>query len=518
MHICLVEPPKLVSLTNPVSTAVMPPLGLAYVAGTLEHAGHRVTVVDAVGSAPGSFFAAGRMRARGLAPAEIVAQVPSDVALIGVSTMFSSYWPMVRTIIAALRERFPDRPIVLGGEHGTGLPALCLEQTSLDAIVMGEGEETALELADAIAAGRPLDAIQGLAFRRRTDRGGEIVVNPRRSRMRGIDDIPPPAWHLFDVEAYIRTNQPHGASRGRFMPMLATRGCPFQCTFCTSPQMWTQLWLPRSPARVVDEIERYMRTYGATDFQFEDLTAVVRKDWILAFCDELLRRGLTITFQLPSGTRSEAIDAECARRMKAAGCHEFAFAPESGDPRVLKAIKKQVNLPHMFESAAAAMAAGINVGCFFILGLPQDDYRSVFRTYRAAARCAWMGFSNVNFSAFSPQPSTEEFRTLQQRGLIRLDDEYFLSLFEFQDFGALKQSYNPRFSDRELTLMIALGFAVFYSVYFLCRPQRIAQLLVDVVTGRGRNKTTKIARSLVRDAFRIVRRRGDRRPVPAQPS
>lgn len=504
MKICLIDPPKFVSLSNPVSTVAMPPIGLAYVAGSLEAAGHDVTVVDSVGSAPREFFSFGRMRVRGLGVNEIVARVPSDAGFIGVSLLFSSYWPLVRELIRALRTRFPRTPLVLGGEHGTGMPKLSLQQTPLDVVVLGEGEETAIELARVFEQGGDLASVSGIAYRL----AGEIVVNPRRNRRRGVDDIPLPAWHLFDIEAYIATNQPHGAPQGRFMPMLATRGCPFQCTFCTSPQMWTQLWLPRNPVLVVDEIELYQAKYGAVDFQFEDLTAIVRKDWIVKFCDEILRRGLKITFQLPSGTRSEAIDAECAQKLKAAGCHEFAFAPESGDPRILKAIKKQVDLDHMFESARAAMAAGINVGCFFIVGFREDDYLSVFRTYKAIAKCAWMGFSNVSLSAYSPQPNTQSFRALQAEGLIpELDDEYLLNLFTYQDFGARKKSYNPRFSDWTLTAMVLGGFLTFYAVYFLRRPQRLVHLLIDVVGGTARNKTTKMARSIIRDGLRIARHR-----------
>lgn len=480
----------------------MPPLGLAYVAGSLLAAGHDVCVVDSVGSAPAHFFSFGKMRVRGLEIAQIVARVPPDTDLIGVGLLFSSYWPLVRTLIQQLRERFPDRAIILGGEHATGLPELSMEQAPLDALVLGEGEETAVELVAAFSQGRSLSAIPGIAYRD----GARVVINPRRNRTRAIDDIPLPAWDLFDIEAYIRTNQPHGAPQGRFMPMLATRGCPFQCTFCTSPQMWTQLWLPRNPQRVVDEMELYHSKYGTVDFQFEDLTAIVRKDWIIAFCDEILRRGLKITFQLPSGTRSEAIDGECAPRLKAAGCHEFAFAPESGDPRILKAIKKQVNLDKMFEAARLAMAAGINVGCFFIIGFREDDYTSVFRTYKAMVKCAWRGFSNINLSAYSPQPNTESFRELVADGYIKaLDDDYLMTLFTFQDFGALKKSYNPKFSDMGLTVLVIAGFWIFYVVYFLRRPQRILQLMADMVKGKARNKTTKMARSLVRDAYRIAR-------------
>src|SRR6185295_11207902 len=141
----------------------------------------------------------------------------------------------------------------------------------------------------------------------------------------------------------------------------------------------------------------------------------------------------TITFQLPSGTRSEAVDGEVARALKRAGCHEFAFAPESGDEAVLKSIKKKVKLSRMFESAKQTLEAGINLGCFFIIGFPEDTWRSVFNTYRAIARCAWMGFSSVNVNAYSPQPNTESFTALRQQGKIpSFDDDYYLSLFTFQ--------------------------------------------------------------------------------------
>lgn len=340
-------------------------------------------------------------------------------------------------------------------------------------------------------------------------------MNPRRPRIAAIDDIPSPAWRLFDLNAYIAHNQPHGAAQGRFIPMLATRGCPFQCTFCTSPQMWTTQWIARSPARVVDEMEAYIRDFGIVDFQFEDLTAIVRKDWILAFCAEIERRGLTLTFQLPSGTRSEAVDGEVARALKRAGCHEFAFAPESGDEDVLRAIKKKVKLPRLFESARQAMDAGINVGCFFIIGFPEDTWRSVCNTYRTIARCAWQGFSSVNVNAYSPQPNTESFRALRARGFIpTFDDDYYLSLFTFQGLSP-KTSYNPRFGPRTLTAMVVAGFAIFYVVSFIRRPGRSLAVLLDLFRTTSTNKTGRAVRGMLAQTVRswkVAGRTGTTRP------
>ena len=174
-------------------------------------------------------------------------------------------------------------------------------------------------------------SLAGVAFRSSDEEN--IQVNLRYQRIKDIDSISWPAWDLFDIQQYNEVNQPHGASQGHFMPMLATRGCPFQCTFCTSPNMWTTEWIARDYKNVVDEMQLYQEQYGTSDFQFEDLTAIVRKDWI----SQLLRRNC------PARNESHVSDAvwvlavsrsmpKLPRNLKAAGCHEFAFAPESGDP------------------------------------------------------------------------------------------------------------------------------------------------------------------------------------------
>ena len=470
MKVCLIEPSKFVSLTNFVSTISMPPIGLAYIAAALREAGHDVTVVDGPGSAPRNFFQFKGVRVRGLTKEDIIERIPKDSEVIALGCMFTSNWVYVREIVKDIRARFPNAKLIMGGEHVTGFPELSLEQAPLDAVVLGEGEEIVVQLLEHLEKGAPLEELAGVAFRASD---GIIQVKPRYQRIKDIDSISWPAWDLFDIQQYNEVNQPHGASQGRFMPMLATRGCPFQCTFCTSPNMWTTEWIARDYKNVVDEMQHYQKLYGTSDFQFEDLTAIVRKDWIVNFCDEVVRRGMKVTFQMPSGTRSESIDAEVAQKLKAAGCHEFAFAPESGDPEILKAIKKKVKLPAMYEAARNAMDAGINVGCFFIIGFPEDTYRSVLKTYAAMVKCALKGFTNVNLNAYSPQPNTESFQELQANGVItELDDEYLMSLFTFQDFGAKKTSYNPKFGDRELSFLVIFGQGIVLRILF---PEKTTQ-------------------------------------------
>ena len=116
-----------------------------------------------------------------------------------------------------------------------------LEETPIDMTVAGEGEETIVEVLERLATGESMEGIAGVTWR---DESG-IRSNEPRSRIRDVDDIPLPHWDIFPVEAYIDYAAPHGAVRGRSMPMLATRGCPYQCTFCSSPFMWTTAWRAR---------------------------------------------------------------------------------------------------------------------------------------------------------------------------------------------------------------------------------------------------------------------------------
>jgi radical SAM superfamily enzyme YgiQ (UPF0313 family) len=116
----------------------------------------------------------------------------------------------------------------------------------------------------------------------------EIIANPKRPRIRDLDDLPLPAWDLFPLENYLSEGHGWGVNRGRSMPIVASRGCPYQCTFCSNPNMWTTRWVVRKVDNVIEEIVLYINKYNATNFDFQDLTAIVKKDWIKDFCLKLI--------------------------------------------------------------------------------------------------------------------------------------------------------------------------------------------------------------------------------------
>ena len=498
MRVQLVHPP--VYLNPRALTALRPglPLGLAYVAAALERAGHEVSVLDAVGAAPDRISREGDMLWLGLEPGEIARRLDPEARVVGLTNMWSFSWPLVREILHAIRAARPDVTIVCGGEHFSGLPVESMEQAPVDYVVRGEGEETAVELWAGLERG-DLDPaiIPGLVWRN----GEEIVVNDDRPRIRDVDALPWPAWHLFDVEGYYDHNLITGLDAGLTIPVLATRGCPYQCTYCSSPGMWTTRWLPRDPVDVVDEIEGYVRRYGARNFPFQDLTAIIRKDWIVAFCRAILDRGLDVTWQFPSGTRCEVIDDEVAELLHRSGGRSLAFAPESGSAATRKRIRKRMTEEGLLDAVRASVRHRLNVTAFLVLGFPDDSEEDLRATRRLAARLAREGIDDVAIGFFFPIPNTHLFRQLVEEGRIRVDDDFLKTpLFANEKRLDDEHNYCRSLSARALTAWKYRIHGTFYLTSAWYHPQKVLRLLWNLVRGREERKLETVLLDALRKA------------------
>lgn len=483
--VLLVRPPVVYS-TGTFSSPATPPLGIAYLAAALRQDGHTPIVLDALGEAldrHGPSYAE-RLMFRGLSIPEIaeraVRLAPDGVDLIGVSAMFSCEWPHTRQVIEAVAGVFPGTPIVVGGEHATAAPGHVLRDCPMvQYVARGEGEETMVDLARFCDGRLGVDEVHGLT--RMVD--GELVVNANRARMTRLDALPRPAWDLVPIGKYLDSQEGHGVGRGRSMPLLATRGCPYRCTFCSNPQMWTTRYVTRDPVDVVDEICELVTTYGAQNIDFYDLTAVTKKTWILSFCAEMQRRDLNITWQLPSGTRSEAMDDEVLDAMVAAGCTNVTYAPESGSPETLERIKKKVKLDRLDSSIRAAVRRGMSVKCNLIIGFPFEARKDVLQTVVYSLKLGWMGVEDAGLFLFAPYPGSELHEQMRTDGQIaEMSDEYFASLFSYMDINA-STSHCVKIGARELAAWRTVGMAGFYLVSYLRRPQRVLRTVRNLRSG-----------------------------------
>jgi radical SAM superfamily enzyme YgiQ (UPF0313 family) len=491
-----------------------PPVGLAYVGAALRRAGHGVSLIDAVGEAPTQTLPDGVLLRLGLSVEHIVERIDPDAGAFAITTMFSHSWPVVRELIRALKAARPDTPIVCGGEHFTALTELSMQQAPIDYIVMGEGEEIAVQLFAGLDSGADFDpsGIDGIAWRR----GDEIVRNARAQRIRAVDDLPWPAWDLFDLDAYNENNFFSGNKYGKTVPILATRGCPYQCTYCSSPSMWTTRWYARNPVDVADEIECYVERYGANNFPFHDLTAILKREWILDFTREIIRRGLDIRWQLPSGTRCEVVDEEVAPLVARSGCRSLAYAPESGSVRTRKLIKKQMKTESLTRAVEVTVRNGINLSSFLVIGFPHDTHEDLRETVRLARRLARMGVDDTSCCFFVPMPSTELYRTLEAKGRVELSDDFLeLPIRAIDKLLREQANFCENLSARQLNFYKYWIFLNFYVVSFLTHPGRVWKLLRNLVNDVEDSKMDVFLHSL---KVRVLEALGRRPRREARPS
>ena len=479
-----------------------PPLGLALLAGSLTARGFDVRGLDAtaegidrVARIPGT-----KLQYRGIGIDEIVARIDPATRIVGVSAMFSHEWTYNKKLITAVKKAFPDALIIAGGEHVTALAEYVLRDCpALDYCCLGEGEETMAEFCARVAGGADPRPVEGLAY---LD-GGTFVATPPRRRIKDVDEIPWPDWRAFPIEVYLDRHIGFGASFGRNMPILASRGCPYQCTFCSSPQMWTTRYSIRTPDSVIEEIEAYRRDYGITGVQFYDLTAIVRKDWVIEFCSKLIEKKIDIEWSLPSGTRSEALDDEALSLLAKANCRYLVYAPESGSSETLVKIKKRISLARMKDSIRAAISNGIVVRANMILGFPHETRRQILESLKLQFQFALMGVDECPLFPFQPYPGSEIFEYLRSKGRVVLKDDYFDSLATFSTgkFGIPDDAFCEHVGPRELHFYRVFGFIWFYVLAYLLYPKRILRTVRNLFSA-GRSST--VFEQRLKDKLRLA--------------
>ncbi len=450
-----------------------PSIGLAYIGAFVKKHGYEYTAIDACGEAldqirPYPSTRGEPIMIQGLTVDQVVARVPDQTRVFGFTCLFSHCWPLVLDLARALRPRFPDATFVAGGEHPTAVPEGVLASGLFDVVVRGEGEETFLELVERLYAGRDWREIAGIAY---AGSDGSVVTTPARRRMTAVDGLPYPDWDAWSIEAYIAAHQVTGVNLGRSMPILGSRGCPFECTFCSNPEMWTQRYLMRDPAGLADEMEHMKSRYNVTGFTFMDSTFVVNRKKTLDFANELIRRDLGISYQLPAGTRCEAFDQELATALDQSGLRNFAFAPESGDELTLKAIKKQVSLPRLLDAVRFVLRTKMTVACFIVIGFPEDTRAGMRRTLRLVRKLAIMGVHDVTISKFTPYPGTAYFRQLFPGKTFDASSDELQSVISF--YSSTGKSYTPGVSSRELYVRMLWMYLNFYVLSFAIRPWRV---------------------------------------------
>jgi len=478
----------IVSTTNSVNNEATPSIAFAYLSAYIAKHGYRYSIVDSIAAGLNQVWPLADhpgYQCHGLTFEEVLERIPADSDVLAFSAMFSGEWPVVRQLIKRARVKFPHALFIAGGEHITALTEYTLRDCpEIDVCVRGEGEHTLLEVLECYRERAGFDKIDGIAY---LDEEGGYRVNGGLPRIREVDQIPWPNWPEGYLEQFWAAGKSYGVHSERDMPIMATRGCPYQCTFCSNPQMWTTRYVLRNPDDLIAEIKSYVDRYNITSLQFYDLTAITKKSWTVEYCRKLQVAGIHLKWSLPSGTRSEALDTETLSLLKQTGCDYLVYAPESGSPETLVKIKKRIKLDKLTASVLEAKRQGIVVRTNMIIGFPHETRKNVFETIRYGLYLAWKGADEVSINIFSPYPGTEIFAELLAKNRIKLGDDYFLSLTSLNsDYTSLNPlTVNDLMSSRELAFYRITFMLLNYAVGYLRYPSRILRTMRNVFSEVG---------------------------------
>ena len=486
-HITLVRGP-VVFTNGSINNEAVPQLGLAYISGYLLAKGYKVTVIDSSAEGLGKISPLKEYPGysyQGLTHSDVISRIPKQTRIIGFTSMFSGEWPVLRDLIIQTRESFPEALIVAGGEHITALTEYCLRDCpALDVCVRGEGEHTFYQLLEAyLGTGDFLD-VPGIAYIKKEDQYQQNGNKP--PRMKDVK-IPWPDWPEDYLEKFWRAGKSYGVATERDMPFMLSRGCPFQCTFCSSPQMWTTKYNFRDLDDVMKEIKYYIKRYDITALQMYDLTAIIKKQWAMEFCHRMIDEDIKLKWSLPDGTRSEALDKEVLSLMKKSDNNYLVYAPESGSQRTLKKIKKRVKLKRLIDSVIEAKRLGLTVRTNVIIGFPHETWWDIIQTILFQMRNAIRGVDDVTIYIFSPYPGTEIFDDLTSAGKVKLNDDYFLKLTSLNGdyFTTNLTTFNDNVSGRMLGVVRLVAVLVNYAISYLLYPRRIIRTIKNIYSTKA---------------------------------
>lgn len=504
MEVTLIRPPVLLPIGSVTAHQGVPPLGLAYLGATLRKHGHKVNYIDSFGEKINSFSESSikGVLVNGLTISEIIERVPISTKMIGISCMFSNEWFYSEQLIIELKNKYPTIPIVVGGEHITAdFEHVLRSNLHIDIAILGEGEEKLLSLVNSIEQNISLSKIKGIAYFEKDL--NKVVITDKIERIKNIDSIPWPDWNGIPLSSYLELGLGMASQNKRSYPTLASRGCPYQCTFCSSPQMWGTRWISRNIDDLIFEIQTAKSQYNVSHIEFYDLTAIINAEWIKNFCQRLIQENLGLSWSLPSGTRSECLTKEVVRLLKKSGCIKLTYAPEAGSRKILKKIKKKVDLNRMLKSMSYSVQEGIIVKSNIIFGFPEQTLMDVVYTFIFLFKLAFIGTHDVTCFSFSPYPGSELFSKLIEEGKIQRDDLYnsFLSMNVYNSPLNMR-SWSDDIPHFFIPLLTLGGMSFFYGVQFLLRPYRFFKLLKNFITNKPETMLDLALNGIKEDFFK----------------
>ena len=393
MRILLIDPPGRNKGLN---------TGLGYLSAVMN-AGHEVKVLDLnnieVGSCgdPNPDLPADKLNKKVMSAVD---EYKPELFGVSVKTFTAG---VSKQICQWVRSRRPEIITVAGGPHMTLDGPNFMRETAIDFGIQGEGEYSILKLCNALNAGAGMEDVQGVLYRK----NGELIQRPRGDTIQDLDALPFPDYHNF-------TSILENDGRLREYPLLTSRGCPFNCSYCSMPNIMGRRWRSRVPARVIEELRHAKRAYHSESFTVVDDNFTLNLKRVEEVCDLLVSEQIHLPWNSQNGIRADRITEGLARKMKRSGCRHVWIGIESADEEVFKRINKGEKLEDVKNGIRHLRSTGIGVGGFFIVGLPHSTRETDLKAV------AFVKENKINgwWFNFLPYPHTEAWNWVQTHGKI----------------------------------------------------------------------------------------------------
>ncbi len=426
---------------------ITPPLGVLYLAGYLrERLDLEIRVID--------------QRAHNIPTDAVVKEAAQFGAnIVGLSLLTPS-GHMLPDMTAQVRAALPESLIMIGGPHASAFQEAAMAGNDADIAVLGEGESAVERIIEAYLADKDYSQIPGLIWR---SDDGTIVTNPGVIPfIDNLDSLPMPAYDLIDVEAYWKLKSFVLIPNRRYVTLMSSRGCPFQCNYCH--QVFGKRFRYHSPARVVEEIERFVGAYDVNDIEFVDDIFNYDHDRAMEICELIRERDIKVRFAFPNGFRTDSLSEELIDALVDAGMYYASFALESGSPRIQKEMGKNLHIPSFLENLALAADRGVFCNGYAMVGFPNETREEMEQTIRTMCDSK---LHTAQFFTVTPFPGTPLYQHVEEH----MPEKLKRICYDEGTYGQM----NVNLSSVDDETLFALQRKANLRFYF--RPSRLVRIL-----------------------------------------
>lgn len=419
MRFCFINPPWFYSEKIEF---ISHNLGLGYVMAFLEANGHQVQFIDALAEGINNKIQVNTKYQSvwryGLSYESIAEKIDKNADYIGITGPFTDSAMVIRELITAIKKKYPEKCIIVGGVYPSTLPQWVLD-SGADIAVKGEGELPILSLAQ----GEKIQNIKGFIYKQ----GEHIIDSGAADAIKNLDVIPFPSYTKRPVDFYF-TWSPRGEKKKRTVSMITSRGCPFECNFCSIHPVYGKNWRARSPENVLEEIEFLVAKHSITHIEFEDDNFTLRPERASAILDGIIEinkkraQNDQLTWSAPNGVRIDTLTENLVIKMKESSCHALCIALESGDPYILKRMNKRLNFQKVEEIIKLLVKYRINCNAFVIIGYPGETEERFLNSVDFTLKLKKLGLTSISVLVATPYPGTALFDECKKKGYLRYPD------------------------------------------------------------------------------------------------